>query len=372
MIPEILNTGIKVIKNVNYINFGSGSIKELSNLIKKKKLQSKINERKCIYLLDIYFQNDNNFVSKLNLDSEDILHFIDTAHEPKTNEIDNLLFNLRKNGVVSPCAIIGIGGGITLDTSKAISNLYNNLGKASDFQGWDLLKNPGVFKIGIPTISGTGSEATRTCVMTNENNGLKLGMNSDFTVFDHIILDPDLTLTVPKNQYFYTGMDSYIHCIESLNGIYRSEIGDAYSRETVRLCREVFLSENIMSDNNRSKLMVASYLGGCAIASSYVGIIHPLSAALSVVLNIHHCIANCIVMRAMEEFYPNEYNEFWEIADKQSIHVPSGICRNLDNKQYIDLINSTIIHVKPLTNALGTNFRSILTDKKIVELFKMM
>lgn len=372
MIPEILNTGIKVIKNVNHINFGSGSLNELPRILKTRKQKSKTGQNKCVYLVDIFFQNKSDFISNLELDQEDVIHFIDTVHEPKTNEIDKLLEDLKKNGFITPCAIVGIGGGITLDISKAISNLYNNFGNASDFQGWDLLKNPGVFKIGIPTISGTGSEATRTCVMTNEDTGLKLGMNSDFTVFDHILLDPDLTLTVPKNQYFYTGMDAYIHCIESLNGIYRNGIGDAYSRETVKLCREVFLSDNIMSDNNRSKLMVASYLGGCAIASSYVGIIHPLSAALSVVLNIHHCVANCIVMRAMEEFYPNEYTEFWGIVDKQSIYVPSGICKNLDDKQYIKLINSTIIHVKPLTNALGTNFRSVLTDQKIIELFKMM
>ena len=69
-------------------------------------------------------------------------------------------------------------------------------------------------------------------------------------------------------------MDAFIHCIESLNGSYRNSIGDAYSRETLRLCNEVFMSSDMKSDLNREKLMVASYLGGCAIASSYVGIVH--------------------------------------------------------------------------------------------------
>ena len=61
-----------------------------------------------------------------------------------------------------------------MDTAKAISNLLTNPGEAADYQGWDLVKNPAVFKIGIPTISGTGSEATRTCVMTNSLTGLNL------------------------------------------------------------------------------------------------------------------------------------------------------------------------------------------------------
>lgn len=59
-----------------------------------------------------------------------------------------------------PVAIIGMGGGCTLDTAKAISNLLTNGGKAEDYQGWDLVKVPGIYKIGIPTISGTGAESS--------------------------------------------------------------------------------------------------------------------------------------------------------------------------------------------------------------------
>ena len=58
--------------------------------------------------------------------------------------------------------------------------------------------------------------------------------------------------------------------------------------------------------------MVASYLGGCAIATSYVGLIHPFSAGLSIALGYHHCIANCIAFGALDEFYPEEHREFKE------------------------------------------------------------
>ena len=105
-----------------------------------------------------------------------------------------------------PVAVIAIGGGSTLDTVKAVSNLLNNPGVAEDYQGWDLVKNPGIYKIGVPTISGTGAEASRTCVMTNYKKNLKLGMNSEFTIYDQLILDSDLSKTVPRDQYFYTAM----------------------------------------------------------------------------------------------------------------------------------------------------------------------
>jgi 3-deoxy-alpha-D-manno-octulosonate 8-oxidase len=208
--------------------------------------------------------------------------------------------------------------------------------------------------------------------MTNSATGLKLGMNSDYTVFDHVIMDFDLTETVPRAQYFYTGMDAYIHCVEALSGSYRNAIGDAYSRETLNLCRQVFLSDDMQSNENRDRLMVASYLGGCSIATSYVGVVHPFSAGLSVVLGLHHCIANCIVMRAMEEFYPDAYKEFWSMVNKQNIVIPQGVCENLNEGQFKQLYASTVIHQKPLTNALGEEFKKILSYEKVAELFLKM
>jgi len=371
---DILNTGIKLIKNVNRFNFGSGSILELNRLIDIKREEANKLHKNCnvVFFIDIFFKKNINKIQGINIEMNDLTIFVSTLKEPYTKQIDEYKNFLIEKGFNDPCAIVGIGGGTTMDSAKAVSNLLKNPGSASDYQGWDLLKNPGVFKIGIPTISGTGSETTRTCVMTNSHTGLKLGMNSDYTVFDHIIMDPDLTDSVPQNQYFYTGMDAYIHCFESLNGSYRNAIGDAYSRESISLCKEVFLSENMMSANNREKLMVASYLGGCAIASSYVGIVHPFSAGLSVVLGTHHCIANCIVMRAMEEFYPDVYTEFWEMVAKQGVEIPEGICKDLTDVQFEALINATVIHQKPLTNALGENFREILTNEKVISIFKKM
>ena len=98
---------------------------------------------------------------------------------------------------------------------------------------------------------------------------------------------------------------THIFTVSSPSGTFRNAIGDAYSEQTLKLCREVFLSDDMQKTENREKLMVASYLGGCAIATSYVGIIHPFSAALSVVFGTPHCKANCIVMNAMKEFYQN-------------------------------------------------------------------
>jgi 3-deoxy-alpha-D-manno-octulosonate 8-oxidase len=365
---NILDTGIKNARNVRSYMYGFGQLGGLGNILDN----CRGGDSPAVFFIDHYFEA-NGLPSRLNVDPEiDPVIFIDSTHEPKTGQVNALRDEVMGRLGKMPCAIVGLGGGTTLDIAKAVSNLLTNGGNAEDYQGWDLVKKPGVFKIGIPTISGTGAESTRTCVMTNPANGLKLGMNSDFTVFNQIILDPELTATVPRNQYFYTGMDAYIHCLESSAGSYRNAVGDAFGDQTLSLCRKVFLSDDMTSDENRARLMVASYLGGCAIATSYVGLVHPFSAGLSIALDVHHCIGNCIAMRAMEEYYPEGFREFWKMAERQQVEIPKGLCENLTDEQYEKLFRSTIIHEKPLTNALGPGFRDVLTYEKVIGLFRKM
>lgn len=370
MIADLLATGIHNVRNVSHYIFGENSLDKLPALLVGRRKES---GDSIIFVVDEFFRDNNLILDRLHIKSKDQLIIVDTGKEPTTTYINEIYRGLVS--VYDPTrfvGVVGIGGGITLDTAKAVSNLLGNGGVAEDYQGWDLLTNPGLYKIGIPTISGTGSEATRTCVMTNAENGLKLGMNSEYTIYDQLVLDPSLTKTVPRSQYFYTGMDAYIHCTEALSGSYRNTIGDALSSQSLNLCRQVFLDDDMLSDTNRANLMVASYLGGCAIASSYVGVVHPFSAGLSVVLDIHHGVANCIALAALGEFYGTAKEELLTMAQAQDVDIPQGVCANLSDDQYKQLYRSTIIHEKPLTNALGLEYRNVLTRDKVCEIFSKM
>lgn len=370
MSKSILDTGIKLVRNVGYLNFGNGSLGELAAHVARRRQVG--GDGHALYVIDEFFRTRPDVLARIGDLEGDFIEFVATTDEPTTDGIDALVARLRAGGCQTPAVVVAIGGGIAMDTGKAVANLLTNGGRAADYQGWDLVRVPAIYKIAVPTISGTGAEATRTCVMTNTASGLKLGMNSDFTVFDHVVLDPELTASVPRDQFFYTGMDAYIHSFESLAGSYRNAIGDAYSRETIKLCRQVFAGDDMMDAENRERLMVASYLGGCAIATSYVGLVHPFSAGLSVVLGLHHCAANCIAMRAMADFYPAQYDEFWTMAQRQRVHIPEGVCRDLPDASYQALHDATVIHQKPLTNALGEDYRRILAPERVVDLFKRM
>ncbi len=348
-------------KNVLRYVINNGAINQLPALLAERRCHGSVT-----FCIDHYFKASGG-LGNLPLEAGDEIYWVDTGQEPTTEYLDALASQARKKPL--PGTLVAIGGGSSLDTGKALANLLTNPGKSEEYQGWDLLCNPAIYKIGIPTLSGTGAEASRTCVLNNKAKNLKLGMNSDFTLFDQLVLDPTLTATVPRNQYFYTGMDTYIHCLESLNGSHRHAMADSFSRQAIALCREVFHSNDMQSLESREKLMVASYLGGCAIANSFVGLVHPLSAALSMVLGTRHCLANCLVMQTMEDFYPSETEEYLGFLAKQNINLPTAVCSKLNESDLRTCYQATIIHEKPLTNALGTKFRDVLTFNRFCEIF---
>jgi len=245
-----------------------------------------------------------------------------------------------------------------------------NPGSSADYQGWDLVKFPGVYKVGIPTLSGTGAEVSRTTVLTGPTK--KLGMNSDFTPFDQIVLDPELTANAPVNQRFYTGMDCYIHCIESLTGTYLNEFSRSYGEKALQLCQKVFVEKDHWDADSDDQLMMASYAGGMSIAYSQVGVAHAVSYGLSYLLGTKHGIGNCIVFDKLEEFYPEGVKEFKKMVEKNKIDIPQHITKGLSDEQFNAMIDVSLV-MKPLwENALGKDWEKIMTRDRLRALYEKL
>lgn len=351
-------------KMVGYVVYGRGAFNQLDEIIAPHRKKG----APMIFLLDHFFQG-KPLESRIPLRENDKVIYADVTYEPKTTQVDKLAIQLKEEfGTVS--GIIGIGGGSTMDLAKAVSLMMNNPGSSADYQGWDLVKYPGVYKVGIPTLSGTGAEVSRTTVLTGPTR--KLGMNSDYTPFDQIILDPELIKNAPINQRFYTGMDCYIHCIESLTGTYLNEFSKSYGEKALELCREVFLHKNEWADACDDKLVMASYAGGMSIAYSQVGVAHAVSYGLSYLLGTKHGIGNCIVMNHIEEYYPEGVKEFKQMVEKNNINIPKNICAGLTDEQFDTMINVSL-GMKPLwENALGKNWENIMTRQKLRALYEKL
>lgn len=347
--------------------FGRGSFNQLEEIISPKRISTKA---PFIFLLDDVFNGNHTLTSKIPLFYDDSLIYVSSKEEPKTSQIDALVERIILSTKERPSGIIGIGGGTILDIAKAVSIMLTNKGQTCQYQGWDLVKNPAIYHVGIPTISGTGAEVSRTSVLTGPDR--KLGINSDYTPFDQVILDPALTHGVPKEQWFYTGMDCYIHCVESLNGTYINAFSQSYGEKAFDLCKEVFISDCLNFEKAQDKLMMASWHGGMSIAYSQVGIAHALSYGLSYLLGIKHGIGNCIVFDHLESYYPQGVTLFKQMKTRHGIELPQGLCSNLSEQDFDVMIN-VAMSLEPLwENAIGKDWKKSITRQLIRELYKKM
>ncbi len=350
-------------KLVPNVIFGRGCFAQLDEIVEKQRDNK---DSWVVFVMDDVFKG-KDLEKKIPLHEKDMLLRVNVDDEPKTEYVDELTLKVREYSSSLPCTVIGIGGGSTMDLAKAISLMLTNKGSSILYQGWDLIKNPAICHMAVPTLSGTGAEVSRTAVLTGPEK--KLGLNSDFTVFDQVILDPELTKGVPKEQHFYTGMDCYIHCIESLEGTFLNEFSRSYGEKSLDLCRQVFLDDH---PDSADKLMMASFFGGMSIAYSQVGACHALSYGLSYVLGTHHGIGCCIVFDYLEEFYSKGVKEFRIMMEKYNIKLPRDLVKNLKEEQ-IETMITVALGLEPLwENCLGRDWKNIMTRDKTRSLFLKM
>ncbi|MCF8049972.1 MAG: iron-containing alcohol dehydrogenase [Desulfobacterales bacterium] len=349
-------------KVVPRVIFGRGSFDQLDEILQPQRTDA---DGFMVFLVDDVF-SEQPLAGRIPVKEGDLLIWVNVDDEPKTAYVDELRDRVYRHGKTS-AGVVGIGGGSTMDLAKAVSLMLTNPGSSADYQGWDLIRHPAVYHVGIPTLSGTGAEVSRTTVLTGPEK--KLGINSDYTVFDQVVLDPDLVAGAPADQRFYTGMDCYIHCVESLQGTFLNAFSQAYGEKAMELCREVFLKEPPDADE---KLMMASYFGGMSIAYSQVGVCHALSYGLSYELGVHHGIGNSIVFNYLEEFYAEGVAEFREMLDRQKISLPRHLTANLSDAAMNRMIDVALVLAPLWENALGPQWRQEMTRERIAALYRQM
>lgn len=328
------------------------------------------NEGFFLFVVDQYFEG-KPLADRIPAGPQDILRFIDVdPHEPTTEQIDQLRDEvLGSRGL--PAGVVGIGGGSIMDIAKAVSLMFTNEGSSTLYQGLNLIKKPGIYHLGVPTISGTGAECSTTAVLTGPTK--KLGLKCEWTVFNQVILDSELIATVPRDKWFYTGMDTYIHCIESETGTLNNAFSHAYAEQSLKLCREVYLGSSAgQSPENDDKLMVASLMGGLSLTYSEVGVCHALSYGLSKIFGEKHCYANCLAFQHLEDFYGDGLQEFREMLSRHDIRLPQGLSRQWTDEQITAMAEVAYNLPHMWNHAVGPDWKDRITVNSIKDLYKRM
>ena len=355
----------KNFKNIDKVVFGRGAFNDMASILEPKATN---NAGFFVFLVDAFFEG-KELSARIPKRENDILRYIDVdPHEPTTEQVDNLRDEiLAVKGI--PAGIIGIGGGSIMDLAKALSLMFTNEGSSTQYQGLNLIKNPGIYHLGVPTISGTGAEVSMTAVLTGPVK--KLGLKCEWTVFNQIILDPELTATVPADKWFYTGMDTYIHCIESENGQLNNAFSHAYAEQSLKLCKDVFLGANAgQTDENADKLMIASLMGGLSLTYSEVGVCHALSYGLSKILDMKHCYANCLAFQHLTDYYPEGFADFSAMLKQHNIVLPTGLSNDWSDETIIQMAEVAYDLPHMWNHAIGENWQETISLKTIENLYR--
>ena len=197
--------------------------------------------------------------------------------------------------------VILIGGGSAMDVGKCIALVADNPGNVFDYEDvGDNFQRADPEKIApmiaLPTTSGTGSEVGRASVIVNQQKEKKIIFHPKMQPAD-VIADPELTVALPASLTAFTGVDAYTHCFEAWCARGYHPMADGIALEGMRLIKE-YLPAAVANGGDieaRTHMIVASSMGATAFQKG-LGAVHAISHALGAKLNVHHGLANAIVL----------------------------------------------------------------------------
>jgi alcohol dehydrogenase class IV len=265
--------------------------------------------------------------------------------------------------------VIGLGGGSSIDTAKAISMMAANNENIYDYKGVDKVKNKGVPVIAIPTTAGTGSEVTKYTIITDIKTDVKLLIGSNYIIPDIAIVDPILTLCLPKKLTSSTGIDALTHAIEAYTSIKANPLSDLFAIEAIKLIsqnlREAWSNGSNISA--REKLMLGSMYAGIAFNNSSVGLVHGMSRPIGANFHIAHGTSNAVLLGVVMEYTSvSALERYFDIAR----------ALGLDTKSFttVEAANAAVLSIKKLIKDLEIPpMADLITDKqKFIELVPKM
>jgi alcohol dehydrogenase len=194
--------------------------------------------------------------------------------------------------------LVSVGGGSAMDCAKGINFLLTNGGVMSDYRGFGKASRPMLPSIGIPTTSGTGSEAQSFALIADEKTHMKMACGDRKAAFHVAILDPEVTVSQPPRVTAITGIDALSHALESYVTTKRNAVSQMFAREAWQLL-EANLETVLRTPGDleaRGAMQMGAFLAGTAIENSMLGACHACANPLTAHYGITHGIAIGILL----------------------------------------------------------------------------
>lgn len=250
-----------------------------------------------------------NFIGRLKAELIQVTVFKDTTSNPTILQIETVKDLYLSNQCQ---AIIAIGGGSAIDLAKGVGARIARPDKS-------LQQMKGILKVGkkipmlyaVPTTSGTGSEATLACVVTDSLTKEKYAINDPVLIPKVAVLDPRLTIGLPGQLTSTTGMDALTHAIEAYIGHSNTKKTKQFAIEAIELIFDNLVKtyQNPTNLTYRNHMQLAAYKAGVAFTKAYVGNVHAIAHTLGGMYHVPHGLANAVILPHVLEFYGSKIDK---------------------------------------------------------------
>lgn len=213
------------------------------------------------------------------------VHFNNFEENPKLSDIEKGIKVFNENN----CDFgIAIGGGSAIDFAKSVNLIAANEGNAEDYlKNKKIIENKSKILVAIPTTAGTGSEATKFAVVYIKKT--KYSLEHEFIMPDYAIVDPELTMSMPKKIAACSGMDALSQSIESYWSINSTAKSKKYAEKAIRLIVKYFVKAvNNPTKKSRASMVIAANLSGKAINITKTTACHSISYPITSYFNVPH------------------------------------------------------------------------------------
>ncbi|MGE4543689.1 MAG: iron-containing alcohol dehydrogenase [Pedobacter sp.] len=264
-------------------------------------------------------------VKSLQGNGVEVVVFDGVNSEPDLSHVETGLQMLKEE----QCdCIVACGGGSPIDAAKAVSIMATNSGNIEDYMGLDKFTVPGVPLMAVPTTAGTGSEATMFTIITDTSRDVKMLIGSPFLMPKIAIVDPLLTLDLPRKLTAATGLDALTHAIEAYVSVKAQPMTDVLALSAIKL-----ISENLLlawgdprNREARASTMLGSLQAGIAFSNASVALVHGMSRPIGANFHVPHGVSNaCLLGVVMDYSLEGNPQRYADIA--RAMGVENG-CQN--------------------------------------------
>ncbi len=345
-----LEHGTRLVVSPSKVVLGRGAAEEVGEYA------ATYGDRALLVASEVIFDiHGEALVENLEAAGLDVVTYTEVRPDPTVENIEEA-FALWEEANCD--VIVTLGGGSSIDTGKGVGILAANGGSIRDYgvdrAGYEGVPNPSPPIVAVNTTAGTGSEATRSVVVSDESTSTKFLIVSQNVVPTVAIEDPEITRSLPRSHTAFTGIDALTHAIEAFVSVKAYSVPDDYARSAIRRISGSFTKAWANGDNieARTEMMIGQLQAGQAFTNSSVALVHGMARPLGAQLHIPHGLANALILPYVMEFSamaaPEKYAEIARLMGEADEDTPTReaadaaadavlrVCEDVSLASYLD------------------------------------